>query len=193
MRLLAKKITLFFISKGKIEKKDFKKFVYCFEIFISDLLNSLIVILSSIIFNIYLESIIFTFCFFIIRKNIGGYHAKTHFGCSLVLIIMYLLFYLVLKFQIYQIINLSLIIISFISFILIMLLAPVSHPNNELEIKSKKKTNILALLISGCILLSSLFIYTSNQSSKYTFILLYPLFFCTINMILGYIKYKKCF
>ena len=63
MHYLAKKITLFYIKKGKIEEDDREVYEYSFEMLISTIINFLIMIVGALITKRYWETALFTFSF----------------------------------------------------------------------------------------------------------------------------------
>lgn len=65
MHYLAKKITLFYIKKGKIEEDDREVYEYSFEMLISTIINFLIMIVGALITKRYWETALFTFSFFV--------------------------------------------------------------------------------------------------------------------------------
>ena len=49
MNFLAKKITLFFIRKNQIAPDDYEVYVYCFELMISSIINTIILIVGALV------------------------------------------------------------------------------------------------------------------------------------------------
>ena len=190
MKFLARKITLFFIEKGKIKEEDLDVYVYCFEMLLSTAFNLLILIIGAIITKRYYETLIFSIAFIVIRRCIGGYHSKTHFGCLSLLMIMFISMNFLLLVN-YQILNIVSMILSLICLVFISIFAPVSHPNNPIDPNKKGKMNIIAIIVSSIYSLicslTMILIPTLNISILVTL----PLIFSTISMIIGHLIYKN--
>lgn len=190
MKWLAKKITLFFIKNGKIEECDYDVYEYCFEMLLSTIINIIVLIVGALITKRYYETLIFSIAFIIIRRCVGGYHSKTHFGCLSLLIIMFISMDFLLMIN-HQILNIISMILSLICLVFISVFAPVSHPNNPIDPGKKDKMNIIAILISAsyCLICSvtMILIPTLNVSMLVTL----PLTFSTISMVIGHFIYKN--
>lgn len=190
MKFLARKITLFFIRKGKIKEEDLEVYEYCFEMLLSTTFNIVILIVGALITKRYYETLIFSIAFIIIRRCIGGYHSKTHFGCLSLLIIMFISMIFLLMIN-HQILNIISMILSLICLVFISIFAPVSHPNNPIDSSKKDKMNTIAILISAsyCLICSitMILIPTLNISILVTL----PLTFSTISMVIGHFIYKN--
>ncbi len=65
-------------------KNELEIYQYGFEITLSSILNVIIVLIIGMIFNSILSSIIFISCFYLIRRQTGGYHADSYFKCNIV-------------------------------------------------------------------------------------------------------------
>lgn len=190
MKFLARKITLFFIRKGKIKEEDLDVYEYCFEMLLSTTFNMVILIIGALITKRYYETLIFSIAFIIIRRCIGGYHSKTHFGCLSLLIIMFISMNFLLMIN-HQILNIISMILSLICLVFISIFAPVSHPNNPIDSSKKDKMNTIAILISAsyCLICSvtMILVPTLNISILVTL----PLTFSTISMVIGHLIYKN--
>ena len=71
---------------------------YCFEVLLSTFLNLLAIIILAVATGLYLETLCFTISFMTLRGTAGGYHAKTHWGCFLILMLVYAIFAITLFF-----------------------------------------------------------------------------------------------
>lgn len=166
---LAKNIAHFFVVQKTVEENKEAIYAYGMELLISDVLNTLIVLLIALISHTLPAMIVFTAVFMGLRKFAGGYHANSHLSCMLTLVVVMLIFS-------YGICNVSekyawIISIGFvvISIPVIFNLAPVPHPNKpvseEKGAKLKKRSRILVLLLSMLALL--LIIFRLNKISLY--------------------------
>lgn len=145
-----------YIKHGIIKESKRDVYRYGFEVLLSTLVYTIIFIVTAIISNTFIESLIFWLGFFIVRTIAGGYHAKTYIACHLLFMTTHLLFISILKLSpaashIY--ISLTMMMVSSV---LLFLFAPVAHPNKPF-IKSEKKRfrkysciyAILLLLVSA--------------------------------------------
>ncbi len=166
---LAKNIAHFFVAQKVVEESREVIYAYGMELLLSDVLNTLIVLLIALISHTLPAVIMFSAAFMGLRKFAGGYHANSHLSCMLTLVVVMLIFS-------YGICNVSekyawIISIGFvvISIPVIFNLAPVPHPNKpvseEKGAKLKMRSRILVLLLSLLALL--LIMFRLNKISLY--------------------------
>ncbi len=166
---LAKNIAHFFVVQKIVEKPKEAIYAYGMELLLSDVLNTLIVLLIALISHTLSAVIIFSAVFMGLRKFVGGYHANSHLSCMFTLVVVMLIFS-------YGICNVSekYVCIVSIGFVVISIpvvfkLAPVPHPNkpvsDEKKVKLKKRSRILILLLSLLALL--LIMFQLNKISLY--------------------------
>lgn len=166
---LAKNIAHFFVVQKIVEKPKEAIYAYGMELLLSDVLNTLIVLLIALISHTLPAVIIFSAIFMGLRKFVGGYHANSHLSCMFTLVVVMLIFS-------YGICNVSekyawVVSIGFvvISIPVVFNLAPVPHPNkpvsDEKKAKLKKRSRILILLLS--MLAFTLIIFRLNTISLY--------------------------
>jgi accessory gene regulator B len=166
---LAKSIAHFFVVQNISEESKEVIYAYGMELLISDLLNSLIVLLIALISHTLPAVIAFIAVFMGLRQFVGGYHANSHLSCMLTLVIVMLGFS-------YGICNINgqfaqIFSISFITIALpiIFCIAPVPHPNKpmteEKGIMLKRKSRILAVALSTVVI--ALFVFQYPKLSLY--------------------------
>ena len=190
MKLLARKITLFFIRKGNILEEDSEVYEYHFEMLLSTIFNTVILIVGAIITRRFYETMVFSLSFITIRRCIGGYHSKTHFGCLSLLVIMFILMNLLLLID-YKILNIVSLIFLLISLVFISVLAPVSHPNNPVDKSKKNKKNIIATLVSSIYSIISILTMIFVPKFNISILISFPMICSTVSMIIGYYVYKN--
>ena len=78
---MAKKVTNLFISKGIINSSDRELYEYSYEVTFLQIAYIIIMIIISLIFGAFYESLAFFVGFSLYRKICGGYHAKTYTRC----------------------------------------------------------------------------------------------------------------
>ncbi|MDR0914802.1 MAG: accessory gene regulator B family protein [Oscillospiraceae bacterium] len=147
---LSQKVSLFFVANKVIEQEDEQYYRYGLEVLISTSLSIISVIIISIITNRFFETLLYLAGFIPLRTVAGGYHAKTHLRCYLVLIFSYLIFLSIIFF-------LPLAAVMYLGYaaivlatVLILVLAPIDDPNRPFtddERQKFKKRSRLALLV----------------------------------------------
>ena len=160
---LAKNIAHFFVVKNITEESKEVIYAYGMELLISDVLNTLIVLMIALISHTLPAVIIFIAVFMVLRRFVGGYHANSHLSCMLTLVMVMLVFS-------YGICNISgqtaqVFSISFITMALpiIFCITPVPHPNKpmsaEKSIRLRKRSIILAAVLSVVVIALLIFHY----------------------------------
>lgn len=172
---IAKKMTSFFISRNLIEESKKEVYDYSFEILLSTLLNGLSLFIIALFSNTFLYSILYVFAFILMRGSAGGYHAKTHFGCLILLLSTYTVFLLLIKFISGTILFYLTIIFSVFSLISVFIFAPVENINNPLTDKEKIKLSRKSIVYSILILLIAYSIIFVAKEMKYSFSLIFGL------------------
>lgn len=188
MNFLAKKITLFFIHRKQIDTDEYEVYVYCFEVLLSSIFNAIILIIGVLISRLYIETLIFVAVFIISRKFCGGFHAKTHWGCLLLLIANYTIFSLSFYLIGENILSIISLVLSITLIPPIILYAPVSHPNNPLPQKRVKIFKHFAAMIAVFLLILNVLSIVSDFT-RMGFVWTFPFFCVVIAMIVG----KKCY
>lgn len=154
---LAKSIAHFFVVQKIVEEPREVIYAYGLELLISDVLNTLIVLLIAVFTHTLPAVLVFVAVFVGLRQFVGGYHANSHLSCMLTLIVVMMLFC-------FGVCNISkrLALVFGICFIVISLpiifcIAPVSHPNkpmsDEKHDKLKKCSRILSFAIFVAVIL----------------------------------------
>ena len=77
----AKRISSFCISNGVIDERDREKFDYCYEVFLSTLLNFAAVLLIGLATGSLWHTVVFMLVFAVLKSTAGGYHADSHIVC----------------------------------------------------------------------------------------------------------------
>lgn len=144
----AENISSFFIDNSVISENDRKVYSYCFELLISELINILIILAVAILSKQYVNIAVFLIAFLLLRKWTGGYHANTHYGCTLILFLILTLFIvseIVLSYNakyILQFFNI------FTSLPIICIFAPVDNSNKPIKDEQRKKFKTYCIIIT---------------------------------------------
>lgn len=120
------------------------------ELLLSTVFNLIIAVFIAIITNTFIPCLINLTAFVSIRIYAGGYHADTHIGCMITLMIVQSIFSAVIKMTPIEILETLVPYILASSILLIVLFAPVAHPNkplcDSLRVKLRKKAYISTLI-----------------------------------------------
>lgn len=148
-----------YIKKNKNLAYDDQIYIYGLEILISTILDTIIVITLSLVFNNFIGTLVFLIVFSTLRLLTGGYHAKTYLGCSVVLVVIYLSYIgiTVLITPYYSIV--LLIFTSVLAFFIIVKYSPIDNPNKHLDSQEKKRFKGRSIIMLSILLILSLIIY----------------------------------
>lgn len=169
--ILAKNIAYFFYKKNIIPKDKLEEYTFGFEILLADISILSIIGILSVCADKIIESVIFLLAFILLRRQTGGYHANSHLNCNIIFISTYLIF-LILIFclpdemkPIFSVCELL------VSDAVILLLAPVEHPNSPAspaKHKRCRKKSIVILFVENIMSIALIFINKSLAVSLAT-------------------------
>lgn len=158
---LAKSIAHFFVEKEIVNSEDEEVYVYGMELLFSTLFNIILAVIIGAVTSSMLETAIFLAAFISVRQCIGGYHAETYWGCISIFGVVLIAFATIVKLTPEAFVIPISIASTIVSFILVLLFAPVEHPNKPLSDKEKfvlrKKGITLLSIISAIILILVIF------------------------------------
>ena len=188
---MSRNISSFFIAHGIIPENEKEVYSYSFEILFSTIINFLALLIISIISHTFLETMLYILGFVPLRQITGGYHAKNHVRCFLILMFSYTLFLIILLFMpkthlfIFTITNIV------VSTVLVLVFAPSEDKNKPLSEDEfthfKKASRIAVVVYIACILM--LVVFIANTAFAYS--LAAGVLTVAISLMANYIKYKK--
>lgn len=147
---LAKSTACFFVRNNLVDKEDEEVYAYGMELLLSTVFNLIIALFIAIVTDTFIPCLINLTSFVTIRIYAGGYHADTHIGCMTTLAIVQSLFVAIIKMTPVKVIQISTPFMLVASILLIVILAPVAHPNKplseRLKVKLRKKAYISTLV-----------------------------------------------
>ena len=180
----ANKVTSFLYYNKYIDsdKYDYEVYLYGFEALIASILNSVAILLIGLLFDRFIDSIVFLACYCPLRQYSGGYHADTYKRCFFTFICIFLAT-IFLENNLGNIDLKPLIVLfSVLNLLSICMLSPVEHINNPLtyneKIKYKRRARLIATLVF-------LFIVMSKEYFTYS---AFALFWINIMMNIAVIK-----
>lgn len=166
-------------------KDDREVYVYGVECFVNEIISDSLLLLFACLFKRPFQMVIWLLFFTIIRINVGGYHAKTHYKCILLSTLLGCICIMVYPFLPLTYMR----ILSILSLIIIIKIAPVIHENHPVSEKRKKQIRLAALLISTSEVLLILITFQYNHS--FAAIVFTSLSAAALLGIIGYIRNLK--
>lgn len=131
-----KKITdkIFCAMKNKNIMVDEEVVKYGLEIIFTKVLFAIIIVSIGILTKCFLESIIYTITFSLLRQYGGGYHAETKQKCFVLSVLMLICaIFIIKKAQSCDVFIILEAVITFLSVIYIITTAPIDTPNKRLD------------------------------------------------------------
>lgn len=101
LKRFSEKIANKMSGEGIIQSEDIEAYSYSIEITLATIINFISIVVIAIIFGRFVEMIMFAIGFVPLRMLKGGYHADTHLGCILILILCATLLMLLIKFELW--------------------------------------------------------------------------------------------
>ena len=135
------------------------------------------------------EGIVFFLVFIPVRMFSGGYHMDTYIGCLLFSVITLVGILKVAEFLSFNQVVLFLGVVLMAA--IIWKLAPVIHPNNPISLERQELMNKLAILFATLLIFLLVILFYVMPYFKIIFAIGFPIFFSTICMLIGKLKYKK--
>lgn len=181
---LALKLSKYFLDQKIISQENYDISVYGGELLISFIISTVLILLSGMLFNRLVQTVLFLTIFIFMRRYTGGYHAPSHFKCKLTTIATHLL---VLGLSEWTTVGLTnYIIILVLGSIVILLIGPIENSNKPLSIfqKSQNKRISLVLYILIMIICTILHIHHSMYSSS----ILYSAMMVIVLMIIAQLQ-----
>jgi len=188
---MSRKISSFFITRGIISEDDMDVYAYSFEILISTLQSFLTLAALAFISRTSLETVLFLLGFIPLRMVAGGYHAKNHFRCFLILLFTYMVFLILMYVIPTGAIIPTIISCCSLSVLLVFFLAPSEDENKPLTpeetILFKKKSTIAIVCYAA---VNSIFAVFSAHK-RFAFALSLGVLTVALSLFANHIKCKK--
>jgi len=187
--LSAKSVRLL-LNNYIIKEEDQDIYKYGLELLFSTIINVILVITIGCLFGKLPQTILFLLEYCSVKRYAGGYHARTHVRCIVTFSVLY--FIMLVVFEVFDLskVNAASLLVGAISFLLVMILAPMEDANKPLEEEERKlyflKCRQLLLLSSVINIL--LFVYIGNNS--FVLFALAAMIWVGTAVFIGYIKNK---
>lgn len=190
-KILTVKLTSVLLQRKIINIDDVEIYEYSIEVLISDIVYFLIALLTAILSKTILESVMFFFGFFSIRKFAGGYHAKTYGMCHLLFWLNQVMMILLSKFMTTSYDRKITFGFLIISVICIIAFSPVENKNKPFTAKEMKKFTWLSRIVGVMTLLVVCVLNFSDISFYYICIYIFGLFSVSVSLVAERIKIFK--
>lgn len=145
MDKIAETISLKLSENNCIQKEDVSVCKYGLELFLMLVLEVGAILLTSVFVGNFLETVIFFIAFLPLRMYVGGYHADTRIRCFGILVFVYILFSILILFDINTYLML---LVSLISVICIYIWAPLQHKNKSIQQNKQRRYKRISVIIS---------------------------------------------
>lgn len=181
-------IVKFYGAKVGYSQDEMDVCEYGMELVISDIIAIMIVAISSIFTRTILYTLILLMTFIILRHQAGGFHASTHTKCNILFFGGYILSMLLIKLTSTQVLKCLIIAMNIISFIAIIIYAPVSHPNRPVSNKKKKKFRMKSIILTSILTIVSVVLSVYEQTDRYGLCITLGIFFVGLSVMAETIK-----
>lgn len=151
------------------EKDDsyFENYIYGMELLLSSFICSLLLLLTGIITNTFIESILFIVFFSALRIYTGGFHAQSFLLCTVITLVNYIVIICTYRWLFNYFSKLYVNLPAFLlTLIVIAVLAPVDNPNNPIGKKQAfvyKKRAIIILSVEIVVFYALLYVFSYTK------------------------------
>jgi len=187
MTTIIRSITNCWSKSGIIDKSDSDVYGYGLELLLYSVVNMVAILLTALLVGKMPESVALIFAITPLQAFGGGYHAKTHLRCFLIMYIGWWAVIFVLPFFG----NAAATVAICLSVVVVYLVAPVSHVNVKMsvgqQLKMRRLVRIAALVIA---LLSSVLIWFTDDVLSIGASLSAGLFVAALSIGLAHCKNK---
>jgi accessory gene regulator B len=150
-----KMITKKWCDSGIIEKTDEDVYEYGLDLLLFTAINIVVILGSAALIRKIIDGIFVLAVILPLQSFGGGYHAKTHFRCFLIMFIIWWVVALILPF----ITPTAALIMICLAVVAVYWLAPVAHENVKMSLKQRMKMrNMARIIVSASALMSAIFI-----------------------------------
>jgi len=163
MDKLSKRAIAQLCASGVIQEDDCEVYEYSLSVLLTSILHTSTVLLIGLGFGLFMESLVLTASFFLIRKFAGGFHAPKQWQCYLVSIVTVSGALLLIRFLLKQS-DVSFYVLLSIVALAAFLLSPIEHPNKSLSAKEKKAYRFISWGL--CCVLATLSAVVYNWVSR---------------------------
>lgn len=157
---LSTRLTDKLLSKGSITEDERELYIYGLFMLISQLMYLVLACIFGLLFECFIESIVFYIAFQFIRRYAGGYHAATETRCEILSTLSIAASIGIIKLSKIYNFKTILLFITVVSMVLIFCFCPLDTPEkplSEKEFKYFRKISWIILLVISSIIIVSYF------------------------------------
>ena len=144
LEYMSDKIARILVSQKIISDCDLDVYAYGLALLLSFFFNTVIMFIIGIITHRLVETILFLIVFVILRSFSGGYHADTFLKCMIITFSTYALVISLSAVKVSLIVYLA---VLFAGFFIILVKAPIEHPNKEISACDKKRHKLSSIVL----------------------------------------------
>lgn len=142
---MATKLTAKMLANKIIADDMSDIYIYGFELLLSFLFSTTIIVIVGILLGRILQTLIFLLIFVLLRSFTGGYHANTYAMCTVVTFsifggVLLLSELVVLPLFLYA-------ILASLGFVIMLVLVPLEHPNKKITDLQKRKYKKMSIIL----------------------------------------------
>ena len=185
---LSKRITAFFIRKGIISNEKREIYEYSYEVLLSELACTLLILGIAIVSKMIMPSLFFFIGFFICRKIVGGYHASSYAKCHSLFLLNQISLILMVLYVPENIRWIFLLCMMSISILLIFIFAPMDHPNKPFNKQEYTKYKFQSRILILVLLLLSTIMVLINKNNMYYFCFSIGIFSASMSLLFSFVE-----
>lgn len=145
LNTVAKRLTKHLINSGIVSSDLNDIYIYGFEVLISSLLSTLLILIAGAALGRFIETICFLIVFIGLRSFTGGFHANTYWLCTTLTLSIY---GAVMLLSINIVIpNIVYWLLFPVGMIILLLKAPVRNPNKYLTDKEAMRHKLVSVIL----------------------------------------------
>lgn len=187
---IAHSLTEHMLINGLIKPSERDIYKYCIQVVVEKIIGFSIILFLSIIWGVFIETVLFLICFSTLRKYTGGFHAHSFTGCLIGTLAIYSLFVKFLCPIIQKNINTNM-IVFIAAGIIVFIIGAVNHPNmewNKQEYDECKKIARVVTAMQLCIVTTLSYL---GMGDTYILFMSFGMILCSFLMTLGKIMKQE--
>lgn len=191
-RLMIHKLSTMISSqlvKHKIISEELEGiYIYGVEITISSIIGFIITAVIGLLFNAFIQTMIYYAVFVILRSMTGGYHASSYFKCNFIfsLITIFVIVFSKAASEVHTTIG-TLTMLFLSAAAIFIWLAPIENPNKPIEKKKRPYLKMAAVITSVFLYVVSILLYI-NQYTYHASIIIITIFAVSMLCMLTVIR-----
>lgn len=145
LNMVAQRLTKHLVNAGVVSSDLNDIYIYGFEVLITSLLSTLLILITGAVLGRFIETISFLIVFIGLRSFTGGFHANAYWLCaaltlSIYGVVMLLSLYVIVPNSIYW-------LLLPIGMIVLFIKAPVRNPNKYLTSKETIRHKVVSVIL----------------------------------------------